>query len=43
MLPSIEALDAPDNTEYGSVEQHDYHTWVGEAAQVQSGAVRCKG
>jgi len=33
-----EALDAPDNTEYGSIEQDDYDTWVGEAALVQWGA-----
>ena len=33
-----EALDAPDNTEYGSIAQDDYDTWVGEAALVQWGA-----
>lgn len=33
-----EALDAPDNTEYGSVIQDDYDTWVGEAALVQWGS-----
>jgi prepilin-type N-terminal cleavage/methylation domain-containing protein/prepilin-type processing-associated H-X9-DG protein len=32
-----EALDAPDNPEYGSVTQDDYDTWVGEAALVQWG------
>ena len=35
-----EALDAPDNVEYGSVTQDDYDTWVGEAALVQWGAGR---
>ena len=33
----MEALDAPDNTAYGSVIQDDYDTWVGEAALVQWG------
>jgi prepilin-type processing-associated H-X9-DG protein len=33
-----EALNAPDNSEYGSVNQDDYDTWVGEAALVQWGA-----
>lgn len=33
-----EALDAADNVEYGSVNQDDYDTWVGEAALVQWGA-----
>ena len=33
-----EALDAPDNSEYGSIIQDDYDTWVGEAALVQWGA-----
>ena len=33
-----EALDAVDNPEYGSVNQDDYDTWVGEAALVQWGA-----
>jgi prepilin-type N-terminal cleavage/methylation domain-containing protein/prepilin-type processing-associated H-X9-DG protein len=33
-----EALDAPDNPEYGGVEQDDYDTWVGEAALVRWGA-----
>jgi prepilin-type N-terminal cleavage/methylation domain-containing protein/prepilin-type processing-associated H-X9-DG protein len=33
-----EALDAADNPEYGSVNQDDYDTWVGEAALVQWGA-----
>jgi prepilin-type N-terminal cleavage/methylation domain-containing protein/prepilin-type processing-associated H-X9-DG protein len=32
-----EALDAADNLEYGSVNQDDYDTWVGEAALVQWG------
>ncbi|MGO8927824.1 MAG: prepilin-type N-terminal cleavage/methylation domain-containing protein [Limisphaerales bacterium] len=34
---NCEALDAPDNPEFGSVEQDDYDTWVGEAALVQWG------
>jgi prepilin-type N-terminal cleavage/methylation domain-containing protein/prepilin-type processing-associated H-X9-DG protein len=33
-----EALDAPDNAEFGSVNQDDYDTWVGEAALVQWGS-----
>ena len=32
-----EALDAPDNLDYGGVEQDDYDTWVGEAALVRWG------
>jgi prepilin-type N-terminal cleavage/methylation domain-containing protein len=32
-----EALDAADNSDYGSVNQDDYDTWVGEAALVQWG------
>ena len=32
-----EALDAPDNSEYGNVGQDDYDTWVGESALVQWG------
>jgi len=32
-----EALNAPDNSDYGSVNQDDYDTWVGEAALVQWG------
>jgi prepilin-type processing-associated H-X9-DG protein len=35
-----EALDAPDNAEFGSVNQDDYDTWVGEAALVQWGSGR---
>ena len=35
-----EALNAPDNDEYGSVIQDDYDTWVGEAALVRWGAGR---
>jgi len=30
-----EALDAPDNVEYGSIDQDDYDTWGGEAQLVQ--------
>jgi prepilin-type N-terminal cleavage/methylation domain-containing protein/prepilin-type processing-associated H-X9-DG protein len=33
-----ESLDAADNPEYGSVNQDDYDTWVGEAALVQWGS-----
>jgi prepilin-type processing-associated H-X9-DG protein len=33
-----EVLDAADNSEYGSVNQDDYDTWVGESALVQWGA-----
>ena len=32
-----EALDAPDNPEYGMVIQDDYDTWVGEAPLVRWG------
>jgi prepilin-type processing-associated H-X9-DG protein len=32
-----EALNASDNSEYGSVNQDDYDTWVGEAALVRWG------
>jgi len=35
---NCEALDAPDNGDYGSVNQDDYDTWVGEAALVQWGS-----
>jgi len=35
---NCEALDAPDNAEYGNVNQDDYDTWVGEAALVQWGS-----
>jgi hypothetical protein len=35
---NCEALDAPDNAQYGSVTQDDYHTWVGEAALVRWGS-----
>ena len=30
-----EALNAPDNSQFGSVNQDDYDTWVGESALVQ--------
>ena len=33
-----EALDAPDNSEFGAINQDDYDTWVGEAALVQWGS-----
>ncbi len=33
-----EALNAPDNGEYGSIAQDDYDTWVGEGALVQWGS-----
>jgi prepilin-type N-terminal cleavage/methylation domain-containing protein/prepilin-type processing-associated H-X9-DG protein len=33
-----EAMNAPDNSEYGSVAQDDYDTWVGEAALVRWGS-----
>jgi prepilin-type N-terminal cleavage/methylation domain-containing protein/prepilin-type processing-associated H-X9-DG protein len=33
-----EALDAPDNDEFGAISQDDYDTWVGEAALVQWGS-----
>jgi hypothetical protein len=32
-----EALDAADNAEFGSINQDDYDSWVGEAALVQWG------
>lgn len=32
-----EAMNAPDNTEYGSIAQDDYDTWVGEAALIRWG------
>jgi prepilin-type N-terminal cleavage/methylation domain-containing protein/prepilin-type processing-associated H-X9-DG protein len=32
-----EAMNAPDNEEYGSVNQDDYDTWAGEAALVRWG------
>jgi prepilin-type processing-associated H-X9-DG protein len=32
-----EALDAPDNSDYASIEQDDYDTWGGEAQLVQWG------
>lgn len=32
-----EALDAPDNGDYGNVGQDDYDAWVGESALVQWG------
>ncbi|MGN6385906.1 MAG: type II secretion system protein, partial [Verrucomicrobiota bacterium] len=32
-----EAMNAPDNDQYGSVAQDDYDTWVGEAALVKWG------
>jgi len=35
-----EALDAPDNPEYGAINQDDYDTWAGEAALVRWGAGR---
>jgi prepilin-type N-terminal cleavage/methylation domain-containing protein/prepilin-type processing-associated H-X9-DG protein len=35
---NCEALDAPDNSEFGSINQDDYDTWVGEAALVQWGS-----
>jgi len=35
-----EALNAPDNSDYGSVSQDDYDTWVGEAALVRWGTGR---
>jgi len=35
-----EALNAEDNSEYGSVIQDDYDTWVGEAALVRWGTGR---
>jgi prepilin-type processing-associated H-X9-DG protein len=33
-----EGLNAPDNSEYGSITQDDYDTWTGEAALVRWGA-----
>src|SRR6202008_1815601 len=33
-----EALDALDNPEFGSINQDDYDTWVGEGALVQWGS-----
>jgi prepilin-type processing-associated H-X9-DG protein len=33
-----EALNAADNSDYGSVNQDDYDTWPGEAALVQWGS-----
>jgi prepilin-type N-terminal cleavage/methylation domain-containing protein/prepilin-type processing-associated H-X9-DG protein len=33
-----EALDATDNSDYGSIIQDDYDTWVGEAALVRWGS-----
>lgn len=33
-----EAMNASDNSEYGSVTQDDYDTWVGEAALVRWGS-----
>jgi len=38
-----EALNAPDNADYGSVMQDDYDTWVGEGALVQWGSGRYSG
>jgi len=35
-----EAFNAADNAEFGSVNQDDYDTWVGEAAMVQWGSGR---
>jgi prepilin-type N-terminal cleavage/methylation domain-containing protein len=35
---NCEALDASDNAQFGSVDQDDYDTWVGEAALVQWGS-----
>ena len=32
-----EAMNAPDNDEYGSINQDDYDTWAGEATLVQWG------
>lgn len=32
-----EAMDAPDNEEYGNVGQDDYDTWVGESALIRWG------
>jgi len=33
-----EALDSPDNTDYGNVGQDDYDAWVGESALVRWGS-----
>jgi prepilin-type N-terminal cleavage/methylation domain-containing protein/prepilin-type processing-associated H-X9-DG protein len=33
-----EAMNAEDNSEYGSISQDDYDTWVGEAALVRWGS-----
>ena len=33
-----EAMNAPDNGEYGNITQDDYDTWVGEAALVRWGS-----
>jgi prepilin-type N-terminal cleavage/methylation domain-containing protein/prepilin-type processing-associated H-X9-DG protein len=33
-----EALNAPDNTDYGSLDRDDYDTWHGEAALVRWGS-----
>jgi len=35
-----EAMNAPDNAEYGSIAQDDYDTWVGEAALIRWGQGR---
>jgi len=35
---NCEALNAPDNPEYGSIIQDDYDTWVGEQALVRWGS-----
>lgn len=35
-----EAMNAPDNAEYGSINQDDYDTWAGEAALVRWGSGR---
>ena len=32
-----EAMNAPDNTQYGSINQDDYDTWAGEATLVRWG------
>jgi prepilin-type processing-associated H-X9-DG protein len=37
-----EAMNAPDNPEFGSVSQDDYDTWVGEAAMVRWGSGKYK-
>ncbi len=34
---NCEALDAPDNAQFGNVNQDDYDTWVGEGALVRWG------